>query len=128
MTIGKEAWSLDFVRERGTIKTDSGMIITWEAGQNSALGDSNISEGKDVGNVVVQRATDDGLLDVAYSVDFASPSAPSIQIRRFTPNSTGRCAAALAFAGRPRGEFHWIVLAPMGSNNHHLRCWRNPVR
>ena len=82
VTIGKEAWSLDFVRERGTIKTDSGMIITWEAGQNSALGDSNISEGKDVGNVVVQRATDDGLLDVAYSVDFA------FAFRAFYPDST----------------------------------------
>ena len=71
VTIGKEAWSLDFVRERGTIRTDSGVIITWEAGQNSALGDDTISEGKDVGNVVVQRPTEDGLLDVPYSVDFA---------------------------------------------------------
>ncbi len=71
VTIGEEAWSLEFVRERGTIRTDGGRIITWEAGQNSALGDQTISEGKDVGNVIVQRVTDDGLLDVPYSVDFA---------------------------------------------------------
>ena len=71
MTIGEEAWSLEFVRERGTIRTDGGLIITWEPGQNSALGDSTISEGKDVGNLIVQRVTEDGLLDVPYSVDFA---------------------------------------------------------
>ena len=35
------------------------------------LGDRTISEGKDVGNVVVQQATDEGLRDVPYSVDFA---------------------------------------------------------
>ncbi len=69
--IGKEAWSLELVRSRGTIETDDGLIITWQAGQNSALGDRTISEGKDVGNVAVQRNTDEGLRDVPYSVDFA---------------------------------------------------------
>jgi len=38
---------------------------------NSALGDGVIAEGKDIGNVVVQRTTDEGLRDVPYSVDFA---------------------------------------------------------
>ena len=71
VTVGTEAWSLEFVRARGTVKADGGLTITWEPGQNSALGDHNIAEGKDIGNVVVQRATDEGLRDVPYSVDFA---------------------------------------------------------
>ena len=71
VTIGSEAWSLELVRTRGPIETDAGLIISWQAGQNSALGDGTISEGKDVGNVVVQENTDEGLRDVPYSVDFA---------------------------------------------------------
>ena len=71
VTIDKEAWSLDLVRAKGTIQTDGGLTITWEPGQNSALGDGVIAEGKDIGNVVIQRTTDEGLRDVPYSVDFA---------------------------------------------------------
>ncbi len=80
--VGKEAWSLKRVRTLGTIQTEGGLTITWQAGQNSALGDRNISEGKDVGNVVVQQVTDEGLRDVPYSVDFA------FAFHAFHPEST----------------------------------------
>ena len=80
--VGQEAWSLELVRTLGTIQTDGGLTITWQAGQNSALGDRTIAEGKDIGNVVVQQATDEGLRDVPYSVDFA------FAFHAFYPEST----------------------------------------
>ena len=70
VTVGKEAWSLDLVRKMKRI-TKGDLVITWEAGQNSALDAGRISQGRDVGNVLVQRQTKDGLVDVAYGVDFA---------------------------------------------------------
>ncbi|MCH9052451.1 MAG: DUF3179 domain-containing protein [Proteobacteria bacterium] len=70
VTVGKEAWSLDLVRKKKRI-TKGDLVITWEPGQNSALDAGRISQGRDVGNVVVQRQTKDGLVDVAYGVDFA---------------------------------------------------------
>ena len=71
VTIGAQAWSLDLVRERGAMRVLDDVIITWEAGQNSALGAGVIAEARDVGNVAVQRETADGLIDVPYRVDFA---------------------------------------------------------
>ena len=71
VTIEKQAWSLDLVRRRGTMRVLDDVIITWDAGQNSALGAGVIAEARDVGNVVVQRVTADGLIDVPYRVDFA---------------------------------------------------------
>jgi hypothetical protein len=70
VTVGEEAWSLDLVRKKKRI-TKGDLVITWEPGQNSALDSGRISQGRDVGNVVVQRQTKDGLIDVAYGVDFA---------------------------------------------------------
>ena len=70
VTVGKEAWSLELVRKMKRI-TKGDLVITWEAGQNSALDAGRISQGRDVGNVLVQRQTKDGLVDVAYGVDFA---------------------------------------------------------
>ena len=68
---GREAWSLDVLRKKGRVETDAGLIITWEPGQNSALDSERISDGFDVGNVVVQRKTETGNEDVVYGVDFA---------------------------------------------------------
>ncbi len=68
----RDAWALDLLRERGRVETDDGLIITWEPGQNSALDQSAISRGMDVGNVIVQRRTAQGdLVDVPYGIDFA---------------------------------------------------------
>lgn len=79
VTVGKQAWSLEYVRQKERIETADGLVITWRAGQNSALDDRRIDKGKDVGNVLVQRRVEavagNGarplLEDVAYGVDFA---------------------------------------------------------
>tara|TARA_Y100001934_G_C12370483_1_gene785984 strand:- start:247 stop:1239 length:993 start_codon:yes stop_codon:yes gene_type:complete len=68
---GREAWALDVVRDKKRIETSGGLVVTWEAGQNSALDSGLISEGVDVGNVIVQRKTSSGLEGVVYGVDFA---------------------------------------------------------
>jgi len=71
VSVEDKAWALLTVRQQRRIETDDGLIITWHEGQNSALDSSNIDEGRDVGTVLVQRKTADGLEDVVYGVDFA---------------------------------------------------------
>ncbi len=70
VVVEDEAWSLQLIRDAGRYERDD-LVITWEAGQNSALDSRRIAKGKDVGNVVVQRASDDGLGDVPYDIAFA---------------------------------------------------------
>jgi len=71
VTVGRQAWSLDLLRKIRTI-TQGDMVITWEPGQASALDAAVIANGFDVGNVVVQRKSADGVMeDIAYGVDFA---------------------------------------------------------
>jgi hypothetical protein len=67
------AWSLDLVRKKRRFETDDGLIVTWEPGQNSAMDAPRISEGQDVGNVVVQKhdKASGKLVDVPYRIDFA---------------------------------------------------------
>lgn len=47
------------------------VVLSWSKGQNSALDAGKIPEGRDVGNVVVQRKTADGLKDAVHDVTFA---------------------------------------------------------
>ena len=70
VVVGDEAWTLEMLREAGRTET-GGLVITWVAGQNSIHDSREISEGRDVGNVVVQRATGSGLQDEVYDVSFA---------------------------------------------------------
>ncbi|MEE9251108.1 MAG: DUF3179 domain-containing (seleno)protein, partial [Alphaproteobacteria bacterium] len=70
VSVGNEAWRLELVRKQKKI-TKGDLLITWEPGQNSALDNALVSEGRDVGNVVVRRRTEDGLVDVVYGIDFA---------------------------------------------------------
>ncbi len=65
--VGPRAWSLDYIRRKSPVITDSGLRIEWIAGQNSALDSRRISRGRDIGNVRVTRQHD----NVAYSIDFA---------------------------------------------------------
>ncbi|MGH6954489.1 MAG: DUF3179 domain-containing protein [Alphaproteobacteria bacterium] len=65
-----EAWSLDLLRARGRI-TKGDLVLTWGPGQASALDSQLMAEGRDIGNVVVQRQTASGLEDVIYDVSFA---------------------------------------------------------
>ena len=62
-----EAWALALVRQRGTVTTEDGVVLAWTPGQASALDQSYIAKGKDVGNVTAQK---DGI-DVPYFIDFA---------------------------------------------------------
>jgi Protein of unknown function (DUF3179) len=65
-----EAWSLSLLRRRGTIQSGD-VILKWEAGQASALDKASIAEGRDVGNVVVQRQKGQARIDIPYDVTFA---------------------------------------------------------
>ncbi len=82
---GYRAWSMDALKREKRIETDDGIVLTWSAGQNSALDAPSIREGVDVGNVVVQRKEGDAMKDVAYGVDFAfafHAFYPDVQIAR----------------------------------------------
>ena len=71
VAVGDQAWLLSTLRDAGAIEAGD-LILTWTPGQNSALDTSRIDQGRDVGNVVVQRRLADGNLeDVAYDVPFA---------------------------------------------------------
>jgi len=70
IAIGSEAWSMPMLRERGTIETDD-MILSWQKGQNSALDASAIPNGRDVGNVIVQRRENGEFVDVVHDITFA---------------------------------------------------------
>ena len=54
------------VREEGPLQRND-VTISWEPGQASALDTSRIAKGRDVGNIMVQKAGE----DIPYDVTFA---------------------------------------------------------
>ncbi len=68
--VDDQAWALELIRSQGRIE-DGDLVITWEPGQASALDEREIASSVDVGNIVVQRQTEQGLIDAVYTVDFA---------------------------------------------------------
>jgi len=70
VAVGNEAWALALLRREGRVESGN-LILSWEAGQNSALDSGRIAEGRDVGNVTVQRRGPTGVEDVPYDVTFA---------------------------------------------------------
>ena len=64
------AWKLDYLRAHGQVDHED-LVLTWTAGQNSALDTREISAGRGVGNVVVQHRLNGVLEDVRYHVSFA---------------------------------------------------------
>ncbi|MGB0626570.1 MAG: hypothetical protein ACPGQ5_08410, partial [Alphaproteobacteria bacterium] len=58
------------------------LVITWNAGQNSAMDARNISRGRDIGNVTVQRKDGDKLVDAVHDVTFA------FSFHAFNPDGT----------------------------------------
>jgi hypothetical protein len=70
VVIDGEAWTLPLLRAKGSVKKGD-VEISWTAGQNSALDTRRISEGRDVGNVVVRRTGGGALEDVVHDVTFA---------------------------------------------------------
>ncbi len=81
VVVEDEAWTLAALREKSTI-TDGDLVLSWESGQNSIHDTRLIFRGRDVGNVVVQRKTADGVEDVPYDVVFA------FSFRAFHPDGT----------------------------------------
>ena len=65
--VGDAAWPLERLREESQI-TENGVIISWTAGQASALDSRTISRGRDVGSI---RVRDDAGEDVPHDVMFA---------------------------------------------------------
>ena len=63
---GKEAVALRLLRQKRSMNLD-GITLSWSEGQASALERARVAEGRDVGNVVVQK---DGK-DMPYDVTFA---------------------------------------------------------
>ncbi len=70
VTIGEKAWSLRSLARRKRIE-DGDIVLSWSAGKNSAVDQRDISQGRDIGNVVVQRRVGDTLVDIPYDVTFA---------------------------------------------------------
>lgn len=70
VAVDDRAWSLRSLARRGRIE-DGDLVLTWAAGQNSAVDQRDIAKGRDIGNVVVQRRSGGTLVDVPYDVTFA---------------------------------------------------------
>ena len=70
VVVGDEAWTIAKLRDAKRIEADK-LVLTWDAGQNSIHDTQLIFRGRDVGNVIVQRKTENGLEDVPYDVSFA---------------------------------------------------------
>ena len=47
------------------------ITLTWSKGQNSALDEQDIGKGRDIGNVVVQRKTAEGMREEVHDLTFA---------------------------------------------------------
>ena len=70
VAVEDQAWTLDLLRREGRIEAGD-LTLTWEPGKASALDDSRIPEGRDIGNVVVQKPGPAGPEDVVYDLTFA---------------------------------------------------------
>ncbi len=85
-----EAWSLTLLRLEGEI-VKGDLKLTWTKGQNTALGAERIADGRDIGNVVVQRRTAEGWVDIPHHLVFAfafhafEPDAPIHGLETWSP-------------------------------------------
>lgn len=70
VVVGSHAWPLDLLRKKEVVEVGD-LRISWQTGLNSVLDTSDISQGRDVGNIVVQRKTEDGYVDIEYDMPFA---------------------------------------------------------
>lgn len=65
--VGERAWPVSRLSEEGDIR-EAGLVISWTAGQASALDTARIAKGRDVGTI---RVRDDKGRDVPHDVLFA---------------------------------------------------------
>ncbi len=80
VVVDGSAWTFALLKKRGRIEHGD-LVLTWETGQNSVLDTAIIKDGRDVGNVIVQRRGKDGALsDAVHDVSFA------FAFRAFHPN------------------------------------------
>ena len=76
-----EAWPLSLLRQRGLIASGD-VVLSWLVGQTSAVDRRRIQDGREVGNITVQRQRGGTSVDIPYDVPFAfafhafRPSAP----------------------------------------------------
>ena len=70
VVVDGKAWALDLLRKRQRIESGD-LVLTWQSGQSSPLDTADIGQGRDIGNVVVQRRMPQGLRDAVYDVSFA---------------------------------------------------------
>ena len=68
--VGKEAWPLALIRERGEV-TVGDLRLRWTPGQNSALDKGEIAQGRDIGNLIVERRNGDMWKDEVHDLTFA---------------------------------------------------------
>lgn len=68
--VGLQAWPLDKLKSAGKIVADD-TTLTWSKGQYSALDEQDIGKGRDIGNVVAQRKTAEGMREEVHDLTFA---------------------------------------------------------
>jgi hypothetical protein len=68
--VGDQAWSLEKLKKAGKIVAGD-LILSWSKGLNSALDMQDIGDGRDIGNVVVQRKTFQGVKEEVHDLTFA---------------------------------------------------------
>jgi hypothetical protein len=64
------AVTMGLVSREGRVEIGD-VVLSWRAGQNSALDKAEIASGRDVGNIIAQRRTEAGFEDIVYDVTFA---------------------------------------------------------
>lgn len=71
IVVDGKAWSLEFIQAQERFESDD-FVISWRAGQNSALDTSRLEDGRDVGTITVQKRAESGvLIDAVHHVTFA---------------------------------------------------------
>jgi len=70
VVVDGQAWTMALLKKRGRVEAGE-LVLSWTAGQNSALDTRSISKGRDVGNVTVQRRDGGVLKDQVHHVTFA---------------------------------------------------------
>jgi len=66
VVVDGKAWSLALLRKKTKLEAE-GFTLSWQAGQNSALDQSRIAEGRDVGTVSVKRNGKDSVHHVTFA-------------------------------------------------------------
>lgn len=81
VAVGNEAWPVTLIRKKKLVEAGD-LRISWQQGQNSVLDASKISRGRDIGNIVVQRRTENGYVDIEHDIPFA------FAFKAFVPQGT----------------------------------------